>query len=349
LSQTIFHLKCQNPTIKEIHFHQLELQKVFSSLFYLLKGHSFIFSQFDVNILQAAIDLIGFNSFTDEIPIPTTYEEILLYLTQPIFFEHRQHFEHSCNFMAENFNLLSPQDFSKLANKSVERILSLDTLRLPSENFLFERILEHPQKYDLMKFIIFPAVDYQHFLNFIQELDFTEAHLELFENLKKIFYFPEENIPKNRWTNIPTILSLEQLNELINILNLFSNENISPINKLKEIIFNYQEFQVQINQLKDHLQSEINDKAKIVESAHELQKELEQSNSKIGELENLLSKERESSQQTQITLKVETPKNNEMIQKVKKLENEHQQHKNHLQSEKNEKSIINERIKNLKK
>jgi hypothetical protein len=95
-----------------------------------------------------------------------------------------------------------------------------------------------------MKFAIFPALDYQLILQFIQQLSFTDINSILFERLKMFLCFPQDNIPTNRWESILTIFSLDQYNNFISLLNLFLPENASSMEKLEKLIF--QEFESEI-------------------------------------------------------------------------------------------------------
>jgi hypothetical protein len=123
--------------------------------------------------------------------------------------------------------------------------------------------------------VIFPAVDYQLLMDFIQRLDFTRVDIDFFENLKNIFSFSQDNIPKKRWTTLPAILTLDQLRDIISLLNTFSPGNNSPIDKIQEIIFTYHEFEIQINQLQNHLPSEREDKNQFAQKVNELENELQ--------------------------------------------------------------------------
>jgi hypothetical protein len=78
-----------------------------------------------------------------------------------IFTDYEQQFNDACQIIAQCFFRIIFSDFADLTNKSLEKILSLDTLLLLSENFLLERIIENHSKTHLMKFVIFPAIDYQ--------------------------------------------------------------------------------------------------------------------------------------------------------------------------------------------
>jgi hypothetical protein len=176
---------------------------------------------------------------------PTTFGEAAQFLSNIIFSDFAQQFDDSCNFIAQNFSCLSSTDFSNLTNKALEKILFLESLRLPSENFLLEKILECPQKIHLIKFVIFPAVDYDLLMHFIPNLNFSEVQMNSIVNLIKIFNFTQINIPTQRWNTIPTFLSLDQLRDIVFLLNSLSQENQRPIENLLEIKFNYEEFEIQ--------------------------------------------------------------------------------------------------------
>jgi hypothetical protein len=255
LSNTILEFKCQNSGKQAIHFNNIAFDDILSSLFRILNGYSFSFLPFDINSLQSAISFIGFPSFSGEIRLPITSEENVSFLSHLIFPDFEHQFDISCSFIAQNFSHLSSTDFSNLTNKALEKILSFDILRLPSENFLLQKIMEFPQKMHLIKFVIFPAVDCDLFIQFVQNFNFCLVHINLLENLKKIIYFPQENVPFQRWKIFPTLLSLAELNNLIILLNSISQDNNPPIEKLQEIMFNYNEFEGQIILLRSYLQS----------------------------------------------------------------------------------------------
>jgi hypothetical protein len=292
LSNTVFNLRLQNPSIQEIHFNNIDFHDILLSLFQILNGYSFDYFSFDMNEIQSAIDLIGLISFSGELSSPTTFEEAITFLSNLIFIQFEEQFEKSCNLIARNFSQITSSDFTNLTNKSLERILSLDALRLPSENFLFERILENTNKLYLLKFVIFPAIDYQLLKQFIQELDFMNVHIDLFENLKKIFELHPENIPIQRWLIFPNILSFDQLDSMSKLLNLYSQENKSSIEKLQEILFNYKEYEIQNDQLKTGLQSEINNSTRVNQKVKELENELKKLEAKNQKLEEKLHQSR---------------------------------------------------------
>jgi hypothetical protein len=151
-SQTIFAVKCQNSSIQEIHFNNIDLDHILLSLFEILNGHSFSFSCSNINSLQSAISLIGLRSFPGNIESPTTFHEAIHFLSQPTFINFEEHFHHSCHLIAQNFSNLFEHNFSKLTTRAIERILSSEYLHLPTENFLFQTICPNPEKIHLMKF-----------------------------------------------------------------------------------------------------------------------------------------------------------------------------------------------------
>jgi hypothetical protein len=154
-----------------------------------LNGHSFLFSSSDINSIQSAIDLIGIISFSGEIKSPSTFQEAVHILSQPSFINYEKQFEQSCQLIAEHFSNLTEFDFHKLTTRALERILSLETLCLPNEKFLFEKINQDPAKMDLMKFVIFPALDYRLLLTFFEKLRFGDINVDLFEQFKMLFSF----------------------------------------------------------------------------------------------------------------------------------------------------------------
>jgi hypothetical protein len=126
-----------------------------------------------------------------------------------------------------------------------------------------------------MKFVIFPAVDYDVLVQFIQNLDFRFVDNESFENLKKIFYLSQEIIPMQRWSTMPILLSLDQFNQIVTLLNTFFQENTKPIEKLEMILFNYKEYEIQNSKLKNHFQSKMEVKTKTVLEVKELNEKLQ--------------------------------------------------------------------------
>jgi hypothetical protein len=259
LSQTIFELKQNHSTIQEIHFDDLELDSILNSLFQILNDHSILFSRFDLNMIKSAFKLIGFTSFPEEMASPTNFEEALFFLSQSNSILFEEQFAIASNLIAQRFSFITKQQFLQLTTISLESILSSPYLCLPSEDYLFQLILEDPRKNQLSKFVIFPACDYQLITQFLQELDLTEIDIGLFGCVKNLFSFPQERVFKNRWTNLPKVLSLNQLYEIFNILSSFSSENPSYQEQLKQLISNYKEFDIQNHQLQIHLQTEINE------------------------------------------------------------------------------------------
>jgi hypothetical protein len=161
MSDIVFQLKSQDPTIHQVHFYDIEFDSVLFSLLNVLNGNSFLYLPSELNYVQSSIDLIGISSFSGEILIPATFQEAIFLLSNVIFRHFQPQFEHSCHLVSENFSQITSSDFSKLTHKSLERLLSLDTLRLSSESFVFQKIIGTPEKTHLTKFVIFPLVEYQ--------------------------------------------------------------------------------------------------------------------------------------------------------------------------------------------
>jgi hypothetical protein len=163
-----------------------------------LNGYCFSFFSFDKKSLQSALNLLNITSFSGDIISLSSFPEAVRFLSHPISRYFDRQFEISCGLVAQNFSNLTSKSFSKLTNRALEKILSLESLNLSSETFLLQKILENPEKKQLAKFVLFPAVDYQALLQFIQDLDIDDIDLELFKILKQLFYFPHENISRNR-------------------------------------------------------------------------------------------------------------------------------------------------------
>jgi hypothetical protein len=85
LSNTIFDLHCQNPTIQDIHFDGIYFDDILLSLFQILNGYSFDYLPSYINQIQSAIDLIGLPSFSGKLPSPTTFEEAIQFLSNIVF------------------------------------------------------------------------------------------------------------------------------------------------------------------------------------------------------------------------------------------------------------------------
>jgi hypothetical protein len=143
--------------------------------------------------------------------------------------------------------------------------------------------MNHPLKMHLMKYAKFEAVDYQLLIQFLQNLEFRETHIELFENLKSIFSFQQEFISMSRWQNAPTFLSLNQFQNFMDLLNSLSVGNMATQEKIQTMFFNYKEFEIQIGQMKKILKTEITKKIT-------LENQLEQINSNMKELQIKINK-----------------------------------------------------------
>jgi hypothetical protein len=146
LSNAFFELKLQNLAKQEIHFDNIDFGETLLSFLRILNGFSFFVLPFAIDSLQSVIDLLGVQSFSRELPTPTTFENAVQFLSNLVFSDFELQFEDSCSLIARNFSRLSSTDFLDLTNKALERILSLENLRLPSETFLLKRIIECPQK-----------------------------------------------------------------------------------------------------------------------------------------------------------------------------------------------------------
>jgi hypothetical protein len=305
LSQAIFHQKLTDSTLHEIYFNNTSLHSILLSFFYLLKGYPFSFSSYNINDIQSVIDLIGLTSLSTNIPVPSTFNEAISFLSIPICADNNIHFEQACDLIAQYFTKITSQDFLRLTDKSLERILSSEHLCLPSEDFLFKTILENPQKMHLLKFVVLPAVNYQLLKSFIDKLPFSEINFDFFENIKSLIFFPQENFFINRWEKPPTFLSLEQFHEFVNVLYSFSNQFKNPQENLEQVINYYQKYENEFNSLKVQLNKEIEERHKKSETIRELETQLEQSQIKTEELKNYPL--RLNSISSHISLKLKSP------------------------------------------
>jgi hypothetical protein len=150
------------------------------------------------------------------------------------------------------------------------------------------------------------------------------------EHLKKIGNFPQETIPKNRWGNIPTILSLDQLGNLIALLGSFLPENATPMEKLEKIIFNENESEIQIHHLKNRLQKEISQKLKFIQRNKELEEEVQLLRDHLNS--EIISKN-SISETARNHLQIEMKQKLKFTQRNKELEEEVQLLRDHLNSE----------------
>jgi hypothetical protein len=164
---TIFGLQCNGPTNTELRFDNISFDDVLLSLFRILDRNSFPLFLFEMNLIQSAIDLIDLPSFSEEIPSLTTFEENVQFLNNFIFLNFAKQFEDSYLLIPVNFLLFNQLNFSNLTNKSLENILSSENLHLFSETFLLQQIMDCPQKIHLMKFGLFPTIDYEVLVQFI--------------------------------------------------------------------------------------------------------------------------------------------------------------------------------------
>jgi hypothetical protein len=79
LSNKIFEIKSQDISITEISIDNFELSSILNSFFEILNGFSFSLSGFEINIVQSAIDLLGFSSNSFDIPTPSNFEESVFF------------------------------------------------------------------------------------------------------------------------------------------------------------------------------------------------------------------------------------------------------------------------------
>jgi hypothetical protein len=87
----------------KIHFNDIDLDAILFSFLNILNGDSFLFSSVDINSLQSAIDLLGIESFSEEIQCPTTFQDAFHFLCQPIFIDLiKKQFELSCELVAKS-------------------------------------------------------------------------------------------------------------------------------------------------------------------------------------------------------------------------------------------------------
>jgi hypothetical protein len=106
------------------------------------------------------------------------------------------------------------EQFSRLSIYSIENLLSSSYLVLPSENFLFNLIEKDRRRIKLRRFLISPALDFEILKVFLHELKFEECDAQLFESLKNLFIFREDQISLNRWVENPFFF---QWNALFNV------------------------------------------------------------------------------------------------------------------------------------
>jgi hypothetical protein len=83
-SEKIFQMKLENPTMKEIHFDNMELNFILNSFFQVLNGFSFSLSNYDLNLIQSAIDLVAFYSPYSQITEPNNFQQTVIFLSKPI-------------------------------------------------------------------------------------------------------------------------------------------------------------------------------------------------------------------------------------------------------------------------
>jgi hypothetical protein len=121
LSDSIFELKLQDSTIQEFRFENVEEYSILTSFFQVLNGYSFSLSRFNLNIIQVAIDLIGFTLNYSEMPFPTNFHETNMFLSKPIFANYEQQFEVSTQMIANEFSLITAEIFSHFTTKSIEK------------------------------------------------------------------------------------------------------------------------------------------------------------------------------------------------------------------------------------
>jgi hypothetical protein len=89
----------------------------------------------------------------------------------------------------------------------IEKILCSNHHLLPNELFLFN--LVRNQK-ELLKFVFYPALDFEDLSSFFYHLKFTDLTFELFEQFKRLINFNE--IPSQRWNfPHPRILCLKYI------------------------------------------------------------------------------------------------------------------------------------------
>jgi hypothetical protein len=136
-------------------------------------------------------------------PFPTNFQEVNMFLSKPIFANYEQQFEVSVQIIGHGFSLTTAEFFSHFTTKSIEKILSQNCLVLPSETFLFEMICEDRRKFDLLKHVQLPAVYFHLLSQFLQDINFSDVNVDLFESLRQLFAFQQDNISHHGWIENP--------------------------------------------------------------------------------------------------------------------------------------------------
>jgi hypothetical protein len=285
----------------------------------VFQGLPFYFEKYSLESLSCIIQLFKLSSLSqfisENLPSPQNIQEVLEFLSNHSWEFYPSIFDESIAILIQQFSEIRIDQFLKLSNFVLEKLLQSPQLRLDNEDTLFSLVVEligrDPNRKVLLKLIYFPGVSTAHLIQFFNNFPVEEIDSDLFDSLKTRLFCDillPNSIPSSRWQNLPTFRSKEEIDQIFQILQDHFNNPSNQVELIKTLIKENKEMKNQLQnvgkekeelkkenvQLKNQLQNVQNEKeetkrenAQLKNQNEKLTQSVRQQNKEIENLKHL--------------------------------------------------------------
>jgi hypothetical protein len=173
--------------------------------------------------------LFGLSSLSqfiyESLPSPKNIGEAIDFLSKPSCEYFSNIFDQSLSIVLNHFAEIRIDQFLRLSNSVLEKLLQSPQLQFENEDFLFNLVVElirrDSNRKILLKYLFFPGMLSSLLLPFFRDFSVEEIDPDLFESLKIRLLcntFLLDSFPSSRWQNSPRFLSKNEMDENLELL-----------------------------------------------------------------------------------------------------------------------------------
>lgn len=218
-------------------------------------------------------------------PLPTTLEEALNFLSKSYCVQFPDLCEHSIEIAVSQISQITFEQFQVIQNHALLKIFSSPNIKLLNEDSLFYLLLnlidEDESKKILLPTIHYPFVSSNLMIQLFTKIFYDDLNPSFFESLKQRLISdiskPNSDIPFNRWNETPKFLSRNEIEQIIIILEKYSQTNERVLEQIYALINENGKFKETITRQNTQIESISKENIELKNQIEKLTKENQRS------------------------------------------------------------------------
>jgi hypothetical protein len=184
LFETVFQAVCNDTSLRDFHFSNIENEKILNSLLEILHGETFQVDKYSSKEIVEYFSLVGCHfevsfNFND-------YNDINWFLSLPFSHIQTNLYNKCVQYVSLNFEKIPITILQNLSVQFLELVLNNNETNISKQPFLFQILSQNANKYFLLKYVNLCEVDIQLLKSFLENLKENELLFDLLEVIKQL-------------------------------------------------------------------------------------------------------------------------------------------------------------------